>query len=241
MSFCRTVVVELGTILDSSDGQASAWTRALRNGGYDVRFADVRERIGMGCDELLQDLSGLLPGSAAARRIHADRRHLFQSLHLANVTVHPGTRNLIARLHREGYALLLTSSCECDEAGIDELLDHADLRHEFDEVFTVPVGAHSKPSPDAILSALERACTPPNQGLVLGDTPYDVAAARAAGVVCIALESGGWPADALSGAAVVYRDALDLLSKFESSPLSRSAFVDRGVQRPLANMSALSL
>lgn len=236
MSARRTVLIQLESIVDSSDGQASAWTRALRNGGYEVSFAEVRERIGMGCDRLLQDLSGLSPGSAAAPRIVADRRHLFHSLHLANVTIHPGGRDLIARLHRAGYTLVLTSACDCDLTEQRELLEHVSLRDAFDEILTRPNSARCKPAPDTRWAGSERGRTPVSECLLLGDTPYDVAAARDAGVASIALESGGWPADALGGAVAIYRDPLDLLRNFELSPLARSPLYDRCMQRSFAEM-----
>ena len=61
----------------------------------------------------------------------------------------------------------------------------------------------------------------PDQALVIGDTPYDVIAATRAGIETIALLSGGFPEAELreAGAIAVYRDAADLLAKFETSPI----------------------
>lgn len=77
---------------------------------------------------------------------------------------------------------------------------------------------HSKPDPDIIQAALARVELPPDAALMLGDTPYDVQAARAAGVATVALRSGGWGDGALDGAISIYNDAADLLARYEDSP-----------------------
>jgi len=52
---------------------------------------------------------------------------------------------------------------------------------------------------------------------MLGDTPYDVEAARKVGVGAIALRSGGHSDAALSGALAIYNDVADLLANFDQS------------------------
>jgi phosphoglycolate phosphatase-like HAD superfamily hydrolase len=56
---------------------------------------------------------------------------------------------------------------------------------------------------------------------MLGDTPYDVAAAARAGVRMVGLESGGWTRADLAGALAVYADAAELLAQYDASPFAR--------------------
>jgi phosphoglycolate phosphatase-like HAD superfamily hydrolase len=56
---------------------------------------------------------------------------------------------------------------------------------------------------------------------MLGDTPYDVKAARRAGVRIIGVRCGGWNDKELIGAAEIYENPADLLLKYERSLLSR--------------------
>ena len=56
---------------------------------------------------------------------------------------------------------------------------------------------------------------------MVGDTPYDVEAARRVGVRMIALRCDGWTDDALAGAVAIYDDPEDLLARYETSPLAR--------------------
>jgi phosphoglycolate phosphatase-like HAD superfamily hydrolase len=67
----------------------------------------------------------------------------------------------------------------------------------------------SKPAPDVITTALEKAELRPAEAILVGDTPYDIAAARRAGVRAIALRSGEWPDGALAGASAIYDDVAD--------------------------------
>jgi len=55
---------------------------------------------------------------------------------------------------------------------------------------------------------------------MLGDTPYDIAAATKAGVSVIAFRCGGWADENLAGAIAVYDGPAHLLERFDSSPLA---------------------
>ncbi len=56
---------------------------------------------------------------------------------------------------------------------------------------------------------------------MLGDTPYDIDAARRGGVESVAVRSGGWDTAALDGAIAIYDDVADLLARYADSPLGR--------------------
>ncbi len=77
----------------------------------------------------------------------------------------------------------------------------------------------SKPDPDIMQITLQRIGLPPHEVVMLGDTPYDIEAARKVGVGTIALRSGGWKDNDLAGAIAIYNDAADLLAHYDSSPL----------------------
>ena len=50
----------------------------------------------------------------------------------------------------------------------------------------------------------------PDQAVLVGDTAYDVASARRAGVRAIAVRSGGWRDGELDGAVAIFDDVADL-------------------------------
>lgn len=231
----RTVILEIDALLAGcSAGRAVAWTAALRNEGFDVAFSDVRERAGRAFEDVFAELTGRTPEAGVARRVDAERRNRFQALVLPGVSVLPGVRDLLARIRHEGYRVVVTSSSDSDSLCARELVEQSELSVAFDELVVLPRGSRGKPAPDVIRRALEQTRTGAGDAIVLGDTPYDLKAARSAGAACIGFLSGGWPSAALTGAVAVYREPMDLLANFDMSPLSRSSVYD---QTPLPDSS----
>ena len=74
-----------------------------------------------------------------------------------------------------------------------------------------------------VAAALARLGLDAGEAIMIGDTPYDIEAAARVGVQTIALRCGGWKAEDLTGAVAVYADPMELLAKFDSSPLAGPA------------------
>jgi|ERR1700686_3670707 len=92
-----------------------------------------------------------------------------------------------------------------------------DLQMTMDEV------AHSKPKADVFIAALRTlGDLPTEEAIAIGDTPYDVEAARKINLRTIALLCGGFPGDELlaEGAVAIFRDPADLLERYYQSPLA---------------------
>lgn len=220
----RGVLLDVdGTLVDSNDAHARAWAAVLTEAGYDVPVDRVRPLIGEGGDKLLPQLTGLRADSPRARELSAQRKRLFLERFLPLLRPFPGARALLERLRREELALVVATSASDEELGA--LLDAAGVRDLIEGGATKDDAARSKPDPDIVRAALARAKLPASAAVMLGDTPYDVAAARRAGVAIIALRCGGWSDSALRGAAAIYDDPADLLAHYEESPLARRAAV----------------
>ena len=71
-----------------------------------------------------------------------------------------------------------------------------------------------------MVAALRAAKADAARTIMLGDTPYDIAAATQAGIRIVGLECGGWSASELHGAAAVYADPADLLARYAASPFA---------------------
>ena len=80
-----------------------------------------------------------------------------------------------------------------------------------------------KPEPDLLGVAIEDHGLDPQRTVVVGDTVWDVEAARKADLPCIALTCGGIGAAELTrrGADAVYADPAELLEHLDDSPLGR--------------------
>ncbi|HWA72468.1 MAG TPA: HAD family hydrolase [Polyangiaceae bacterium] len=130
-------------------------------------------------------------------------------------------RELLLRLRADGVRLVVATSAGEEE--MQALVKVANIEDLLDDQTSSSDAKNSKPDPDIISAALKRARANPDEAWMLGDTPYDVEAARRAGVQVIALRSGGWKDEQLTGATAIYENVAELLALYESSPLAQSS------------------
>jgi HAD superfamily hydrolase (TIGR01509 family) len=209
-----------GTLVDSNDAHAQAWVKAFSENGVAVDPAHVRRCIGMGGDKLMPEVSGLAEDSAKGSAIAKRRGEIFKQEFLPKLNAFRDSDRLVAAVKQRGLTAVAASSAQEDElkallkiAGADSLMDAATSSDDAEE---------SKPEPDIIEAALERAKASPAEAVMVGDTPYDIEAATRAGVATIAFRSGGWSDADLDGAIAIYDGPRDLLARLDDSPLSRS-------------------
>lgn len=206
-----------GTLVDSNDAHADAWFTAFREHGVSVEWIKVRRSIGMGGDKLMPAVSGIDEASAAGAAIAEARGKIFKRDFLPHIKPFRNAASLVAAVKQRGYVAVAASSAQKDEltpllkiAGADSLMDAKTSSDDAEE---------SKPEPDIILAALKRAKARAGEAVLIGDTPYDVEAARRAGVGVIGFRSGGWGDADLHGAMAIYDGPWDLLAKLDDSPL----------------------
>lgn len=208
-----------GTLLDSNDAHASSWADVFAEFGYDIRFEHVRPLVGMGGDKLVPILTGLDHESRRGKQLTERKKAVFNEKYLPHLRPTRGARPLLEHMLAEGLVLVIATSAGDDE--MRALLDQAgvgDLIHRATSSADVEA---SKPDPDVIARALGKARMKADEVVMVGDTPYDIAAAAKAGVPTIALRCGGWWDDlSLGGAVAIYNDPADLLAQYDESPLS---------------------
>jgi phosphoglycolate phosphatase-like HAD superfamily hydrolase len=207
-----------GTLVDSNDLHAMAWVDALRDQRFEADFAAVRPLIGMGGDKLLPCLTGVEADSPEGKRISAHRGEIFTERYLPRARAFRGTRALLETLRRTGFDLHVASSAQREE--LERLLQQAELADLLPNRTSSEDVAKSKPDPDILLVALQRAKHTPAGAWMLGDTPYDAEAAQRAGVAFVGVLSGGHTREALRPAEAVYRDPEELLAHLGDSPLA---------------------
>jgi phosphoglycolate phosphatase-like HAD superfamily hydrolase len=209
-----------GTLVDSNDAHARAWSEALADIGRQVPATRIRPLIGMGGDKLLPAV-GVDPESSEGKSVSERRSRIFLERHVPLLKATRGARELVARFRREGFKLVVATSAREDE--VEAILRHIGLEELIARKTSADDAEHSKPDPDIIHAALETANVAPASALLLGDTPYDIEAAKRANVDCVALLCGGWDADALQNAIAIYEDPADLVKHFTASPFASAA------------------
>lgn len=207
-----------GTLVDSNDAHARAWVQALAESGRAIAFETVRPLIGMGGDKLLPKACGLDADSGEGKRVSERRAAIFLTEHLPNLSPTRGAKELLELLKRQGFRLAVASSAKKDE--LDRLLKICGADRVIEAATSSDDAEGSKPDPDILRAALGQIGLPADEVAMLGDTPYDVEAARRAGVRAVALRCGGW-SDADLHADAVYDDPADLAAHLDRSPLGR--------------------
>jgi HAD superfamily hydrolase (TIGR01509 family) len=210
-----------GTLVDSNDAHTRAWVDAFAERGVTVAYEDIRRAIGMGGDKLMPSVSGIAEDSAEGRAIAKRRAELFKEKWLPHLRPFPRVRELLQHFIDEGYTLAVATSAKQEE--MQPLLDAAGVSDLIAERTSSDDASNSKPDPDIVQAALKSTACAANRAIMLGDTPYDVEAARRAGVHAVAFECGGWTRGELPAANEVYADAADLLERYESSIFAQLA------------------
>jgi len=129
-----------------------------------------------------------------------------------------GAHDLIADLKDRSVTVVLASSSPQDE--LDRYLDLLEARELADAWTTKDDVEATKPEPDLVLAAREKAGG--DDAVMIGDTPWDIEAARKAGVQTICVITGGFSRQELeeAGAAVVFESVEELRRNLAETPLS---------------------
>lgn len=220
------VILDLdGTLVSSNDAHAQAWVEAFAAYGYTIAFDQVRPLIGMGADQLVPQLVPDLNGQEGlGKQIAEHRKGLILEQFGAELSPTSGARDLVQKLCDEGLQVIVASSASQPE--VEVLLKIAQITDLVPSYTTSSDAEASKPEPDLVEAALSKAHLSPGQTVMLGDTPYDIMAAKQAGVDVIAFRTGGFSDQQLQGAIAIYNDPADLLHHYETSPLKAAALSD---------------
>lgn len=210
-----------GTLVDSNDAHAESWVDTFAEAGYDVPFAVVRPLIGMGADKLLPKTIGVGNESEIGKKLTKRRSEIFREKYLPQLRPLEGSRDLVKRVRSDGLKPIVATSAKDEE--LKGLLKAAQVDDLMEERATASDAKRSKPDPDIVHAAIEESSIPPQQLVMIGDTPYDIEAAGKANVRAIAFRSGGWNDADLKGAVEIYDGPADLLARYHSSLIKRAA------------------
>jgi HAD superfamily hydrolase (TIGR01509 family) len=208
-----------GTLVDSNDAHAAAWVKAFSEHGVAVDPLHVRRCIGMGGDKLMPAVSGIADDSQQGTAIAKRRGEIFMTEFLPALKPFKDADDLVAAIKALGLTAVAASSAKEDE--LQALLELSDTTSLMDDATSSDDAEESKPAPDIIEAALNRAQAAPDKAIMIGDTPYDIEAARRAGVKAIAFRSGGWSDADLEGAIEIYDGPWELLQKLARSAVAR--------------------
>jgi HAD superfamily hydrolase (TIGR01549 family) len=189
-----TVILDVdGTLVDTNYQHAIAWHRALADHGHTVQLWEIHRHIGMGGDQMVAALAGDEAEERDGDSIREAEGEAYGEL-IGEVQALDGASDLLRELHEEGAAVVLASSAKAEE--VDHYLDLLDARELIDGWTTAADVERTKPDPDLIEVALEKA-EGGGPAVMVGDSTWDVKAAAAAGVPTLAVLTGGFSAEEL--------------------------------------------
>jgi HAD superfamily hydrolase (TIGR01509 family) len=207
-----------GTLVDTNYHHALAWYRAFRRHEITLPVWRIHRHIGMGGDQLVP---ALVPGIERSRHdaVEETRGEEYGRL-IEEVSALHGAHELITDLKERGHTVVLASSSPDGELG--HYLDLLDARDLADAWTTKDDVDATKPAPDLVVAALQKAGG--GDAVMVGDTPWDIEAAKKAGVPTVCVITGGYSEQELrdAGAAAVFESVDELRRKLDETPLSFS-------------------
>ncbi len=205
-----------GTLVDSVYQHVLAWRESLESCGIQLSVWRIHRRIGMS--------GGLLTAALlreTGRAVTPEQTEQLQKLHaesfarqLSQVRPLPGASQLLDVLTRAAVPWAIATSGRGEYA--HKTLRLLDIGPDV-PIITRDEVEHAKPNPDLFLATAARLGVDIRDSIIVGDSVWDLLAARRAGALGIGLLSGGYGQDELerAGAYRVYQDPLDLLQHLD--------------------------
>jgi HAD superfamily hydrolase (TIGR01509 family) len=205
-----------GTLVDSVYQHVLAWREALEREGISLSVWRIHRRIGMSGGLLVNALlreTGLPVSPDQTARLRQHHAEAYARL-VAQVRPLPGARELLEHLTRSGVPWAIATSGWIESAR--PALDLLGVGPEI-PIVTRDQVRHAKPDPDLFLAAAARLGVPIESAAVVGDSVWDLLAARRARALGVGLLSGGYGEDELNraGAYRVYQDPADMLEHLD--------------------------
>jgi len=203
-----------GTLVDSNYHHALCWFRSFREHELIVPLWRLHQHVGMGGDKYVaavcdEDVEARLGDSLRARwEEHFDTV-------INEVEPLAGARALIVDLKARGHAVVVASSSI--ERHLEVLLGKLRIRELVDGWTTKDDVERSKPEPDLVRAAIAKAGT--QDAVMIGDSPWDIKAAGAAGIPTLAVLSGGFRRGELAEAIAIYDSVDELRARLDDSVL----------------------
>ena len=221
MSEKRIAVLDVdGTLVDSNYQHAMAWYRALRSLDETFPIWRIHRLIGMGGDKLVTSLGGEELEARIGEEARERQGKEVDAL-LDEIAPLPGARDLLVAIKERGHRLVLASSGQ--QRHVDFALDLLDARDLADAWTSSADADETKPAPDLLQVALEKlGAARDAPSVMVGDTPFDVEAARKAGMPAMVVRSGGFGDDELreAGAVAIFDTPADLAADLDDTDLA---------------------
>jgi len=219
-----------GTLVDSVYQHVLAWHEALEQVGIELSVWRIHRKIGMSgglfANALLRETGLEITAELVERlqRLHAEA----YARRSSEIRPLPGACELLACLTDAGVPWAIATSGRMATAR--PTLDALGVDVTRAAVVTRDQVQYAKPDPDLFIAAADRLQAEIANAVVVGDSIWDLLAARRARALGVGLLSGGYGQEELerAGAYRVYADPLDLLEHLDEVGVRRRASAGEG-------------
>ncbi|WP_249012371.1 HAD family phosphatase [Conexibacter sp. DBS9H8] len=179
-----------GVLIESERIAVEIDVAMLAEIGWELSREEVIERfMGRAYAHMLAEIEGFLGQPVPAEWV-ARWDETFQARLATELEPVDGVSETLDALHAAGYRTCVASSS--NHASLERNLTATDLHDRLaGRIFSASEVTHGKPAPDLFLHAADRIGVAPERCVVVEDSRYGVAAARAAGMPVFAYTGGG--------------------------------------------------
>jgi HAD superfamily hydrolase (TIGR01549 family) len=212
----RAALLDLdGTLVDANYQHALAWYRAFRRFEIRLPMWRLHRHIGIGGDQYVAAVAGDDAERDCGDELRDAHDEEFKRLRDECAPLE-GAHDLLVELKRRGHVVVLASSSNEDD--LDHFLGVLDARDVIDGYTTADDVQRTKPHPDVVHAALDKAGT--TDGAMIGDSRWDIEAAGNAGLESVCVITGGWSDQELrdAGAGAVYDSIPALIRSLDDTP-----------------------
>jgi HAD superfamily hydrolase (TIGR01509 family) len=205
-----------GTLVDSNELHVDSWDRAFHRFGKQLPREKLRAQIGKGSDQYLPEFLTPDEIDRFGKELDDYRSKLFRKEYLPKVRPFPQVRELFQRIRDDNKRIVLASSGK--KADTKYYVDLLEIDNLIDGCVSGDDADNSKPAPDIFEASLKKlGGVSPADAVTVGDTRFDIEAARKSGMKTIAFLCGGTSGVVLreTGAIAIYSDPADFLAHYD--------------------------
>jgi len=203
-----------GVIADTAPYHFRAWQQVFQKRGVNFTEADFKHNFGQRNDTIIKNTLGQDTPQSEIETISREKETSFRNMARQRIKPLPGAITLIKELAGHGFKMALVSSAPM--ANIKLVITSLNIKDYFPIVVSGKDVTEGKPSPQGFLLAAERLGVRPDSCIVVEDAIAGVAAAKRAGMHCLAV-TNTHPRKSLLEADLV----VDTLAEVEVNKLER--------------------
>ncbi|NHK31036.1 MAG: HAD family phosphatase [Asgard group archaeon] len=185
----KCIIFDLdGTLVDTLDKHIEAFKILFKEINHKITYDEIAVNMGRTPKDILLSLKPDLKSDKKRLESLSQRKEEILTTLLTNIPKFPGSKDILEYLKKNGIKLCLASSTP--QFNVSKMLKSVGFSNYFDVIITGEDITVGKPNPEVFLKTAKRALINKKFCLIIGDSPHDIEAAKAADIKIIAVTTG---------------------------------------------------